>query len=112
MQRANDPTQLGYYPFQTIVSYIWLQYLAENVNQGRPPGTLPDLNAGENYNPALFRGMLSPGFVRRLTDTATTEEKLDLANKIYPDLRRLAELGTRIAEACKTMNRIPCLLPK
>ena len=109
MQRVNDQTQLGYYPFQTIVTYVWLQHLAQNVNAGQPPGAFPDLNAGENYNPALFRGTLSPSFAQQLIDTATTEEKLDLSAKIYPDLKRMAELGGRIAEACKAMNRAPCL---
>ena len=112
LQRIGDETEYGHYPFHTIVVYVWLQHLTQSVNQAQPPGAFPELNAGESYNPALLRGMLSPGFARRLIDGATTEEKLELSSRVYADLRRMAELGRELAETCRAMNRIPCLATK
>lgn len=111
LQRMNDPAEAGHYPFQTIITYIWLQYLVQSVNQAQPPGDFPPLNDGEGYNLALFRNTLPPGFAADLIATANDGEKLDLNDKIYPDLRRLAELGSRLALACQAMHRLPCLSP-
>ncbi len=109
LQRVTYGDETGHYPFQTVVAYVWISALNRKIDQAEDLPPIPDLTVGDDLNPQLFGGVISPGFARRLIETATVEEKLSLRTNVYQDLRRLSELGAQIVQGCRVTQRNPCL---
>ena len=109
LQRVAYANQEGYYPFPVIVAYIWLSSLADKIEQTADVPPMPELTKGEDMNPAIFDGRISPGFALRLIQTATIDEKLSLRSNIWPDLCWLHDLAAQIVTSCRTLHKSPCV---
>lgn len=98
------------YTLAAILVYEWVGLYRSQLRQAEfAPTTLPPLTVGDSLNPVLFERMLNLSFSRRLIDTAITEEKLTLRDRIYPELRRLHDMAARILPACRALRRTNCL---
>lgn len=98
-------------PMPDLVAYVWLDALIQAAQQERPPPSLPPLTDGPALHLQLMRGILAPGFARRLLDTVTPREEERLRARVWPEMLRLSDMLTEAQLLCRLIQRAPPCLP-